>query len=93
MKLSTDEAKKRGRVVIIPQEQEKIVNLVVAQMCKGWNAKLVLGSIRFRSDSVLVDCVTKGTAEWLRAYMVPINLLKTATIETEELLNLMAAQN
>lgn len=45
-------------------EQILTHSLIVGQMCKGWSAELVDLGICFRSDLILVNCVTKSAPEW-----------------------------
>lgn len=41
------------------QEQEIIDDLIVMEMCEGWNKGSIFTGIRFRTGLILVDFATK----------------------------------
>ncbi|XP_037956816.1 uncharacterized protein LOC119686329 [Teleopsis dalmanni] len=47
------------------EDQGKIEQLLVSEMCKGWKSKLKFDGIHFRPGLILIDCVTEEAAEWL----------------------------
>lgn len=49
------------------EEHELFEDLILLEMCEGWNKEFIFTVVHFRQGIIVVECATVDSADWLRA--------------------------